>query len=167
MNSNHSPITPAQMVVGMVSSSVILWCAKEMTPAWATFQLAWPPAIFYMVGGLSGALWGGFLAKYYWPGILGGALGGVGALVAVTSGFPVPHPFSRDGIILALIGSLPGLGLNFVLQEIVDARRRDTDPSKQQEPEWMGDAAGRKRRLRIILAVFLGLVVVAVLLRMR
>jgi hypothetical protein len=109
-----------------------------------------------------GAIAGYWEVPLRWAGALGGALAGAGSLLVLSVVLEGAQAVPKLGLVAAiLVGMLPGVGVYYFLKEMTRIVKREPEPDG---PEWMGDAAGRRRRLYIILAVFgVGLVVLTLL----
>ena len=140
----HHP-SPLQTVGILLFTFALIFCSMEMVPAWSRFRLDWSPSAYYalmsLLGMAAGALFGG---KYFLPGAFGGMLAGLGALGAMA--FVLERSRYTNNLIFVLVagvGSLPGLGVGFVLRALQDYLVPPYTPSLRDD-----DALPRRRRPR-------------------
>ena len=106
----------------------LVFCAIAMFPDWGMFDIEWPRRTFYLImvvaGGLGGALMAG---RFFLQGFISGIVGGPCAL------FPLAQVMERVDVIyidvallLALAGTLPGIGL-FRLLVVWEGRGNDAE----------------------------------------
>ncbi len=127
----------------------LVFCTMEIVPGWGfigdAFNLQWPPAVFYVIAGVAGAV-GGFLigGRYCVPGMIGFAIG------AVCSVFAASLPLHRvqsihTGILmlLAVLGLLPGMGVFQILKSVQDTLL-GAPPSAQSLAEQQGEPTERR-----------------------
>jgi hypothetical protein len=119
--------------------------------------------LLYAIVVVCGAIAGSWETHLRWAGAIGGVVAGVcmvGALEVLTE-VRVIH----RAIFLAVLaaGLLPGFIVYSLLKEIDRIVKREPRPI-QDEPTWMGDARGRRRRMIIITVVFTVLIAGMVLL---
>jgi hypothetical protein len=125
MSMNASPHQPTagQKAAGVIAGLSIVFCSMEMVPGWGMFNLDWPPAVFYGIMAVCGALAGVIgAAEHRLPGLVGGLIAGPSSLFAV--GYVLAHVTVTHNIVLvlvAMIGALPGLAVFKVLAAIQDA----------------------------------------------
>jgi hypothetical protein len=136
---------PLQTVGLVLFTFALIFCSREVVPAWSSFQLDWPPGAFYALMALLGTVAGGLFGKNYWlPGAFGGMLAGLGALAAMA--FVLERTTYTNNyvfVIVAGIGSLPGVGVGFGLKALQDVFFPPYTPSFRDE-----DALPRRRRSR-------------------
>jgi hypothetical protein len=115
--------TRGQSIGGAIFGLSIVFCSMEMVPGWGIFHLNWPPGAFYLImlicGGVSGLF---FAAEYPLPGLIAGAISGLGALYAIALVLEnVDSVYDVFLVIAGLVGALPGVGVYFALKLAQDA----------------------------------------------
>lgn len=138
----HEP-KPLQAVGIGIFTFGLIFCSMEMAPSWGVFRLDWPPSTYYALMALFGGVAGCLIGRGYWlPGWVGGTVAGLGALAALAfflEGTTRTH--SAILILIAGIGSLPGVGIGFGLKALQDALLPPYLPSRRGE-----DALPSRRR---------------------
>jgi hypothetical protein len=115
-------LSPIENLGVVIFSGPLFLCSMEMVPGWSlthiVFGVTWPPALCYYVTVVCGAIGGCLFATgYRVPGIIGGIFASVGGLFAlsfVLERSTIAHTFVL--VIVILIGSLPGMGLGYLLR---------------------------------------------------
>jgi hypothetical protein len=145
MPSDPHHIGPLQAVGILLFTFALLFCSTESVPAWSRYHLDWPPGAYYALMSLLGMVAGGlFGGKYFLPGAFGGMLAGLGALGAMA--FVLERSTYTNNLIFVLVagvGSLPGLAVGFVLRAVQDYLIPPYTPSLRDD-----DARPRRRRPR-------------------
>jgi hypothetical protein len=115
--------TAAQQFGGGLLGLAIVVCSMEMVPGWGFLNLGWSQKFFFqiiaLVGAVSGLLIGG---RYLLPGLLGGMLGGLGALWAISMVLSnVNETWNIVLVLVGFIGAAPGICVFFGGKLIQDA----------------------------------------------
>ena len=122
--SNHSEkTTRGHSIGGAIFGLAIVFCSMEMVPGWGIFHLDWPRWVFYTIMLICGGASGTFLAaRYPLPGLIAGAVSGLGALYAIALVLDnVESVYDVFLAIAGLIGALPGVIVYVVLKLVQDA----------------------------------------------
>lgn len=121
-------ITPEQATLGQnigsgLAGLSLVFCSMEMVPGWSVLHLGWSPFVFICIMAVCGAVSGLLVAvQHRLAGLLGGLLGGSGALLAIV--FVLQRTTWTHTVILlvvSLIGALPGYGVYAVLAAVENA----------------------------------------------
>lgn len=119
--------TILEKIGGAIIGICMVFCVFEIVPGWGLLGrfigLDWPPAVYYLIALVSGAV-GGFLVgnRYCVPGMIGYAIGSVCALFAAS--FPLYYVESmHSGILFALAigGLIPGALIHQGLKRVQDS----------------------------------------------
>jgi hypothetical protein len=112
-----------------IFGGVLVFCGFQMVPGWFPWQLHWPTEVYYALTMVSGAAAGVAADRRYWAaGIVGGAAAGFGALLALAmtlERLSVMH--KAVFLIVAGLGSLPGVGLYLLLKKFQDVLFKNED----------------------------------------
>jgi hypothetical protein len=128
--------SPGQKAGGVVFGLAIAFCSLEMVPGWGLFDLEWPPETFYAIMGVCGALSGALIAEYRFAGLVGGAVAGLGSLYAIVLLLENVNTIHSVMIALAAAaGSVPGVGLYWVLRFLLRQAEPSRDPEERPEME--------------------------------
>jgi peptidoglycan/LPS O-acetylase OafA/YrhL len=107
----------------LLFAGLLILCVIQMVPGWNPLHLDWSTEVYYSIMMCSGACAGVARDRRYWPGgLVGGAGAGFGSLCAVMTAvdhFNVDHPKFLAAV--ALLGSLPGVGMYFLFKRLQDA----------------------------------------------
>jgi hypothetical protein len=120
----------------------LIFCSMEVVPAWSRLHLDWPAAAYYALMALLGGLGGALIGRgYFLPGLFGGILAGLGGLAAMAfvlerTAYTNKYLF----VIVAGLGSLPGVGVGYGLRALQDRLLPPYTPSLRGE-----DAVPRRR----------------------
>jgi hypothetical protein len=140
----HHP-SPLQTVGILLFTFALIFCSMEVVPAWSRFRLGWAPSAYYALMALLGMVAGALFGKNYWlPGAFGGMLAGLGALAAMA--FVLERTTYTNNLIFVIVagvGSLPGLAVGFGLKALQDLLLPPYTPSLRDD-----DALPRRRRPR-------------------
>jgi hypothetical protein len=104
----------------------LVFCTMQAVPRWThpSLLLDWDPSIYYGIIGASGAVTGLVVAQYRFPGLLAGALAGIGSVLTAVLVLEHINPFSRIVLtMVGVIGLLPGVAFYCVLHVVVDRLR--------------------------------------------
>lgn len=116
-----------EKIGGAILGIGVILCVMEIVPGWGLLGrllgLEWPPAVYYVIALLSGAV-GGFLLgnRYCVPGMIGYAIGAVCALFVAS--FPLYYVESiHSGLlfVLAMFGLIPGVVIHRGLKYVQDS----------------------------------------------
>lgn len=129
MSKQSDGATRGQTIGGAIFGLAIVFCSMEMVPGWGIFHLEWPRWVFYTVMLICGAASGTFLAaRYPVPGLIAGAISGVGALYAVALVLDnVESVYDVFLVIAGMIGAVPGVIVYVVLKLVQDAAMPPTE----------------------------------------
>lgn len=154
----------------LVFAVAIVFCSMESVPEWSRFGTNWPFPVYLAIMAVFGAIAGALEVDVLrWAGAASGSLAGMGALqmsawvLQTTERIPIWALIGAEAV-----GMLPGVGAYYLIKACMQVSRGEPRAPEPEQPVWMGDTAGRRRRLRIILAVFgVGLIVLVLLANFR
>ena len=143
MDSTHFKESLFEILAGSSFGLAIIFCRFESVEGWEIFHVGWPQWAYYTIVVVTGMLACASRSRRYWlPGVFGGALAGVGALIAVGLLLRVLPIVNRSLFLLcALVGCLPGAGLFWLLRALQDRlreriERRPIRPTEIPESAW-------------------------------
>jgi hypothetical protein len=115
--------TPLQTTAQAMLGIAILLCGTELVPGWGMLGLGWPPEAHYAIMAAAGAFAGAVTVRrrYAVPGLIAGAVAGIGALAAVAWYLTfVERTPTELLVVVGAVGALPGIGLYYVLRWVQD-----------------------------------------------
>jgi hypothetical protein len=101
----------------------LVFCTMQAVPSWThpDLRLGWSPTICYWVIGIAGAATGLVVARYRFPGMVAGALAGIGSVLAGVILLERINSYSRIVLVMVgMIGLLPGVAVYCVLHVLID-----------------------------------------------
>jgi hypothetical protein len=106
-----------------IFGAVLVFCGFQMVPGWSPLHLEWPNEVYYALAMISGVAAGVSADRRYWAGgIVGGAAAGFGALFALAMTLERATVMHKGiFLIVAGVGSLPGIGLYLIMKKAQDA----------------------------------------------
>jgi hypothetical protein len=145
MASSHFKESYFEALAGSIFGLSIIFCGFESVEGWETFHVGWPQWVYFTIVLVTGVFAGAAYGKRNWlAGACGGAVAGVGALLAIGLPLHVLPIVNRSLFLLfAAIGCVPGFGLFWLLRKL-QARMREQIERRSSPPPGIPESAWPK-----------------------